>query len=237
MLGVSQGTVRNDLGALANGGQVSRVHGGAVPSGDQEPASPSFTARARKNDAAKLAIARWAAEMVEDGDSILLDASSTVFYMARFLKDRRKLRVITNGIEVARQLAANSTNTVILVGGVVNSDGSSITGSLGEEFFHGLHVQKAFVSGSGFTLEAGLTEVNIYEGQLKSRAIASADQVIALVDSSKFGKVDLTPFARTDQINCLFVDHGISPEWLEKLSASLLCFNVCDPEEIIHLES
>ena len=230
LLGVSQGTVRNDLEALAEGGQVSRVHGGAVPAEDHQPASPSFSARARKNEAAKLSIARWAAELVEDGDSILLDASTTVCYMARYLRDRRRLRVITNGIEVARQLAANPTNTVVLVGGVLNSDGSSITGPLGEQFFQGLHAQRAFVSCSGFSLETGLTEVHIYEGQLKGRAIATANAIIALVDSSKFGKVDLTPFARCDQITQLFTDNNLSPAWIDQLKQSCLAFTVCAPD-------
>jgi ribose transport system substrate-binding protein len=230
LLDVSQGTVRNDLEAMADSGLVNRVHGGAVLADDQQPASPSFSSRAHKNDASKLMIARWAAELVEDGDSILLDASTTVYFMARYLKDRRRLRIITNGIEVARQLAGNPSNTVILVGGMLNTDGSSITGPLGEQFFQGLHVQKAFVSCSGFTLETGLTEVHIYEGQLKSRAIAAANTVIALVDSSKFGKVDLTPFARSEQITQLFTDNNLSPEWIEQLKQSCLAFTVCAPD-------
>ena len=230
LLDVSQGTVRNDLEAMADSGLVNRVHGGAVLAEDQPPASPSFSSRAHKNDASKLMIARWAAELVEDGDSILLDASTTVYFMARYLKDRRRLRVITNGIEVGRQLAGNPTNTVILMGGMLNTDGSSITGPLGEQLFQGLHVQKAFVSCSGFTLETGLTEVHIYEGQLKSRAIATANDVIALVDSSKFGKVDLTPFARSEQITQLFTDSNLSSAWIEQLKQSCLAFTVCAPD-------
>ena len=227
ILSVSQGTVRNDLKALAENNQVTRVHGGAVLADDRPLSSPSFFSRAHQNEASKLMIARWAAELVEDGDSILLDASTTVCYIARYLKDRRKLRVITNGIEVARLLAGNPSNTVVLVGGVLNTDGSSITGPLGEQFYQDLHIQKAFVSGSGFTLEAGLTEVHIYEAQLKSKAISSANTVIALVDSSKFGKVDLTPFARIEQIDHLFTDNNLSQAWIGQLKQSCLTFTVC----------
>jgi ribose transport system substrate-binding protein len=227
ILSVSQGTVRNDLEALAENNQVTRVHGGAVLADDRPLSSPSFFSRAHQNEASKLMIARWAAELVEDGDSILLDASTTVCYIARYLKDRRKLRVITNGIEVARLLAGNPSNTVVLVGGVLNTDGSSITGPLGEQFYQDLHIQKAFVSGSGFTLEAGLTEVHIYEAKLKSKAISSANTVIALVDSSKFGKVDLTPFARIEQIDHLFTDNNLSQAWIGQLKQSCLTFTVC----------
>ena len=237
LLDVSQGTVRNDLAALAGSGLVNRVHGGAVLPDLQQPVSHSFINRSHKNESTKLVIARQAAELVADGDSILLDSSTSVYCMARFLKDRSDLRVITNGIEVARQLAANPSNTVILVGGVLNPDGSSITGPLGEQFFQGLHIQKAFVSGSGFTLEAGLTEVHIYEAQLKSRAIAAASAVFALVDSTKLGKVDLTPFLRPDQITFLITDNHLSPAWMDQLKQSCLDFMVCAPDGAISFKN
>ncbi len=230
MLEVSHGTIRNDLEALAGSGLLTRVHGGAVLKDNHSPSSPSFSARARSNESAKLIIARWAADMVEDGDSIFLDASTTVYYITRYLGDRRKLRVVTNGIEAARALSANPSNTVILMGGVLNTDGSSITGPLWESFMEDLHIRKAFVSCSGFTPEAGLTEVHIYEAQLKTRAIASAETLIALVDSSKIGKVDLTHFARTEQVDYLFTDCGLSPEWVEQLKQSCRNLSVCDAD-------
>ena len=89
--------------------------------------------------AAKLAIAREAATLVGDGDSILLDASSTAYYLACELSARNKLRVMTNGFEVARELAQNTSNTVILIGGVVNNDSSSVTGLLSEQIIAVCH--------------------------------------------------------------------------------------------------
>lgn len=231
-LGVSQGTVRNDLNALDTQGQLTRVRGGAALSDDLQLRSVSFATRSRKNAAAKELIARRAAELVEDGDSILLDASTTVYYIARFLQNRRKLRVITNGIEVARALAHNPTNTVVLLGGVLNSDGSSISGPMSEQMLQSLYIQTAFVSCSGFTPETGLTEVHIAEAQLKTRAITSAKQVIALVDSSKFGKVDLTPFASNQNITHLFTDHHLSLEWIARLQQTSLAFTVCDENSV-----
>jgi DeoR/GlpR family transcriptional regulator of sugar metabolism len=192
----------------------------------------SFTTRARTDEPTKSLIARGAAEMIEDGDSIFLDASSTVYYLTHYLKERRKLRVITNGLESARALASNPANTVILVGGVLNPDGSSITGPLGERFLQDIHIQKAFVSCSGCTPQAGLTEVHIYEAQLKVRAVASAETLIALVDSSKIGKVDLTPFARIEQVDYLFTDYNLSPAWMEQLKRCCRNFSVCAPDNV-----
>ncbi len=227
-LGVSHGTIRNDLEALAQDGQLQRSHGGAVLNEAQPQTSPSFAARARRNEASKLMIARWAAEKIEDSDAIFLDASSTVYAMARYLKDRRKLRVFTNGFEVARTLAANPSNIVVVVGGVLDQDGSVIVGPLSEQNLQGLHIQKAFFSCSGFSPEAGLTEEQMAEGRLKTFAISSAEQVFALVDSSKFGKVDLTPFAQLEQLTHLFTDDRLSHAWIQKLQSIGLNFTVCE---------
>jgi DeoR/GlpR family transcriptional regulator of sugar metabolism len=231
LLGVSEGTIRNDFIALSKSGKIMRVRGGAVIIDDlTSGSSPAFSIRARMNAEIKDAIAKNAASRITDGDSILLDASTTVYAMARYLQDRRGLRVITNGIEVARLLASNISNTVILLGGVLRPDGTSITGSLSEKFIRDLHIGKAFVSCSGFSLLAGLTEVDIHEAQLKEIAIRSAAQVIALVDASKFGKEDLTSFASIDQITHLYTDSNLSQDWLDQLYALGVSIILCEKE-------
>lgn len=229
-LGVSEGTVRNDLNALEDEGKLKRVHGGAVLNDQEQFQNNSFVRRYKQNAAAKLAIAREAAVLVNDGDSILLDASSTAYCLALALSQRRKLRVMTNGFEVARELAQNSSNTVILIGGVVNNDSSSVTGLLSEKIIAEMHIEKAFFSCSGFSLERGMTEVHFAEAQLKRKAIESSQQVIAIVDSTKFGKEDLTPFARTDQIAHLISDSRLSQEWIEKLKQAGIHFTLCGEE-------
>ena len=231
-LDVSEGTIRNDLNALEEDGKLKRVHGGAVLNDQDQFQNNSFVRRFKQNSAAKLAIAQEAAVLVNDGDSILLDASSTAYYLARALSDRKKLRVMTNGFEVARELAQNSSNTVILLGGVVNNDSSSVTGLLSEKIIAEMHIEKAFFSCSGFSLERGMTEVHFAEAQLKRKAIESSRQVIALVDSYKFGKEDLTPFARTDQITHLISDSNLSTEWAEKLSHAGINFTLCEDESV-----
>jgi DeoR/GlpR family transcriptional regulator of sugar metabolism len=229
-LDVSEGTVRNDLNALEEQGLLMRVHGGAVLNQPSQFQNDSFVRRYQQNAAAKLAIAREAAALVNDGDSILLDASSTVYYLAKALSERRHLRVMTNGFEVARELAQNTTNTVILIGGVVNNESSSVTGLLSEKIIEELHIQKAFLSCSGFSLERGMTEVLLAEAQIKRKAIESSRQLYALIDSSKFGKEDLTPFARPEKIDRLFTDQSLSSEWTERLTEAALPFKICEEE-------
>ena len=231
-LNVSEGTVRNDLNALEDEGRLKRVHGGAVLNDQGEFQNNSFVRRYKQNAAAKLAIAREAALLVKDGDSILLDASSTDYFLARALSGRQELRVVTNGFEVARELAENTSNSVILIGGVVNNNSSSVTGLLSERIIEELRIEKAFLSCSGFSLERGMTEILLAEAQIKRKVIESSQQLYALVDSAKFGKEDLTSFASPKKVTRLFTDEGISQDWINRLHEADIEFTICREERV-----
>jgi DeoR/GlpR family transcriptional regulator of sugar metabolism len=226
-LDVSKGTIRNDLNALKEEGLITRVHGGAVLKNNLALFDTSFGQRFQENAHAKLAMAREAAKLVNDGASILLDASTTIYYLSQQLAQCHRLRVLTNGIEVARLLAKDPTNSVVLMGGIVNPEGSSVAGSFSEQLIRNLHVHKAFVSCSGFSLERGLTDVHFAEAQLKNKAIASAREIFALVDSSKIGVEDMTPFASVEQITHLYTDSGLSAEWAARLKSAGIAFTIC----------
>jgi ribose transport system substrate-binding protein len=226
-LDVSQGTIRNDLRVLEKAGELTRVRGGAVVRDGRGFISPAFGARALVNAAAKERIARWAADMVQDGDSVLLDSSSTVFHIAPFLQDRSDLTIVTNGIEVAYALSENPTHTIILIGGVLRPDRALTVGYLGEKLLEALHIKTAFVSCSGFSVETGLTQVDIQEAQLKSRMIESAERVVALIDSTKFGKVDLTPFASVEQISHILTDSDVAPRYIDSIRQTCANLTVC----------
>ncbi len=226
-LKVSEGTIRNDLRALQTEGQLKRVRGGAVPKDDYQIRNPEFAARARVNAEAKQRIARWAADLIEDGDAILLDASTTVFHMLLWLQQRRNLTIVTNCIETGLALSEKSGHTVILTGGVIRSDGLSVVGHLGEKTLDELNIKIAFVSCSGFSIEAGLTEVDLQDTPIKRKMLQSAKKVVALIDSSKFGRVDLTPFADIDQISHIFTDTGIASEFVEQLRSTSIPLSIC----------
>jgi ribose transport system substrate-binding protein len=232
LLRVSEGTIRNDLNALEKAGQLERVRGGGVPTDDHPAHSPAFAARFRVQEKAKRQVARWAAELVEDHDTIVFDASSTVYHMAQFLKDRRGLTIVTNGIEVGRKLAQESSNTVVLLGGVLNSDGVPVTDLVSDQFLKDLHIKTAFVSCAGFTPEAGLTDRDIRDAQLKNKMIAAASSVVALIDSGKFGKAYLAPFARVEQIAHIFTDSSLDPRWIEQLRSICPTLTVCGQDSV-----
>ena len=239
LLDVSQGTIRNDLTALDDEQQLMRVRGGAVTR--DEGMTQRWIRPLRANEttpdqaAAKLKIARWAAELIENGDSVLFDASVTVQSMAPYLKDRRKLTVVTNGLDVARAMAENSSNTVILIGGILGQDGLSVSGSLAEKYLKELHIQRAFVTCSGFSLEDGLTELDIHQAEIKTQMVRSARETIALIDSSKFGKLGLTPFASVKEIDHVFTDSEISPSTVEKLRELVANLTICEEHTVSSL--
>ena len=228
LLEVSEGTIRNDLNSLAESGQVTRVRGGGVLLDEQQGRSPIFFIRLMTHHFAKQAIARQASAMVQDNDSMLLDSSTSSYYLACCLKSRRDLTIITNGIESARELAKNSSNTVIILGGVLRVDGTAINVPLAEQILTEYHLKTAFLSCSGFTLKSGPTEVDIYEAKMKRKFIASSGTLVALIDSSKFGRADLTSFASLEQITHLFTDTGLDPAWVKKLKQAGVPFTLCN---------
>jgi DeoR/GlpR family transcriptional regulator of sugar metabolism len=231
LLGVSEGTIRNDLNSLAGSGQVTRVRGGGVVLNEWQSRNPIFATRLMVHRFAKQAIARQAFSLVQDNDSIILDSSTSSYYLAVCLKERRDLTVITNGIESARELAKNSSNTVILLGGVLRVDGTAINVPLTEHILTEYHIKTAFLSCSGFTLESGATEVDIYEAQLKRKFIASSGSIVALIDSSKFGRADLTSFASLEQITRLFTDNELDPTWVRKIKQAGIFFSLCSEKK------
>lgn len=232
-LGVSPGTIRNDLTALQEERRLIRVRGGAIPlDGAGETTALNFARRAQLHQDAKQRIARWASEIIRDGDAFFCDESSTVFHIAPFLDDRRHLTVLTNGLEIARRLAQNPSNKVILVGGLLRSDGVAISRLVREPPLDDLRIKIALVSCTGFDPQVGLTEDDFDQANLKSQLIASAQTLVALVDSTKFGKVDLAPFARPEEIAHIFTDSEIAPEWIEQLQHSTIELTVCGKDKV-----
>lgn len=228
---VSEGTVRNDLTALEEEQLIVRVRGGAILRDSQPPAAPLLS-RARVNFDSKQRIARWAADMVEDGSAILLDASTTVLSIVPFLAERRNLTIVTNGLEAARALAQNPNHTVIVVGGILLPDGNALAGTLSEPILKDLYIQTAFVSCVGLTAENGLTETDFQQAQLKSLLVRLARQVVALVDSTKFGKVALAPFMRMPDLTHLVTDDGISADMTEQVRRANVALTICGEEAV-----
>jgi DeoR/GlpR family transcriptional regulator of sugar metabolism len=206
--GVSAVTIRKDLLALEEVGRIIRTHGGAIlpESGRNELA---FDVRERLQGDEKSRIGAAAAEMVADGESVVMDASTTALYVARHLKDRatwHHLTVITNSIRIASELAGHPGITVLMTGGRVRWEALSVVGPLGDGVFRRVNVQRAFVGAVGFTLEDGLTDAQEEEAQIKRAMVAAAREVHAVIDHTKWGLVGSATFCRTERLNSIITD-------------------------------
>ena len=211
---LSEVTIRKDLAWLEAQGLLIRTHGGALPA-DRNPAELAFEVRERLNREEKLRIGQAAAALVQDGDSIALDASTTAMYLARFLRDRRELTVVTNGIRVAMEFAGRSGITVLMPGGTLRWEAFSLVGAWGEDILRRIHIQKAFVGAKGLTLEEGLTDVNPEEVRLKSAIVEAAKEVIAIVDHTKWGRVAFATFCPLDRVRLVITDNQAPPDMVE----------------------
>lgn len=218
MLGVSEATLRTDLQSMEEEGLLQRTHGGAVLQTEAQTET-SFDVREKKNPEEKMAIAAKAAELVDSGQCILLDASSTALELARRLKKMPiRLIVVTSGIPAALELRENPGITVILIGGVLRLGSFAIEGTLGTNILQQINVDTMFASARGFTIEDGLTDFNVYEVELKKEMVKASRRLIVLLDYSKLGKSSISSFARTSEIDTIITDSKASPEMLDKLA-------------------
>lgn len=219
ILNVSEATLRSDLNEMETAGLLQRTHGGAtLPDSPRPDPITSFSEREKINREEKVAIGKYASELVHTGQCILLDASSTALEMARILKKRQiRLTVLTNGIYTAMELQENPGFTVILVGGVLRMGTVALEGSLGNAILKQIHVDTMFTSASGFTFEDGLTDFNVYEVELKRSMVTSSSRVIALLDHTKIGKSSIASFATPNQVDMIITDSQISPDAYEQL--------------------
>ncbi len=204
---LSPATIRSDLEALAAQGLLLRTHGGAI-SASRNDLEMSFNARKWLQTRQKKGIGAVAATLVQNGEAIALDASTTALALATQLKDRNELTVVTNGIFVALELLEALGITPLMPGGFLRRDSVSLVGSEGYDFINCFNFQKGFFGATGLTLEEGLTDVDYDEVAIKQGLIARTKQVIAIVDSSKWGQVSFASFASIDQVDCIITDDG-----------------------------
>lgn len=218
--GVSPVTIRNDLGTLERQGRLIRTHGGAMPSPSLGTELPAFALRKELHLPEKAKIGSAAAALVRDGDSIALDASTTAWQIARHLKERRELTVVTNGLFVALEFLDSPGVTVVMPGGSLRTASASLVGEHGACILERYHVQKGFFGAGGFTLEEGLTDTSQYEVELKRRMVQRSKEVIAVIDSSKWGQVTSVSLAAVDELHHVISDQVAPPDMVSKLRDS-----------------
>ena len=206
-LGVHEMTIRRDLDELAGQGHLERIHGGARLS-ERTSEEQSHQLRAAQNREAKEAIALAGLALIEPGDVVALDASTTSLALARMLRGRDATAIVTS-LDAANALAAGGV-PFLLAGGAFHPPARSFVGTLVERSLDRLRPDKAFFSAKGFTLDGGFMDPHLPEAEVKSRLIQGAGSVVALVDGSKFGRTALAQIAPSDGVDALVTD--VPPE-------------------------
>jgi DeoR family fructose operon transcriptional repressor len=201
--GVHDMTVRRDLDALVGQGLMERVRGGARLR-EQMAEELSHQLRAARNIEAKQAIARAALALIEDGDTVAFDASTTALALVRILHARR-VSAIACSLDAALALAANGV-PFVLVGGAFHPSARSFTGVLFEEAMARLHPDKLFFSAKGYAASTGFTDSHLPEVGAKRAMLRSGATAIALIDGAKCGRRALATIASLEEIDIVITE-------------------------------
>lgn len=198
----SQITIRKDLEFLDTQGVIQRTHGGALPVQSGALLDPTLREKENLHREEKLRIARAAAQMVEEGQSVLLDSGTTTTAIARALKDIKKLVVITNAINIAAELAGTDIE-VIVTGGMLRKNSFSLVGPVAEQAVRQLSADILFLGVDGFDTKLGLFTPNVFEAQVNRVMVQVSRKTVVVCDSSKFGRrslCNIMPFAGVDTV-------------------------------------
>lgn len=210
---VTEETIRRDLDKLEKEGYATKTYGGAIW-GNSTKTDLSYTIRNKTNVEAKNVIAGLVAKLVEDGDHLMLDDSSTSLYVAKKLKEKKNLTVITNSVELVVELANVDGWTLILTGGKLKPQSLALVGSQAQQMLSNYHVDKVLLSGKGLDFKAGLTDSSEFHAETKQSMIRAAKQRILILDNSKFDKVSFVRITDIDQIDTVVTNCPPNREWL-----------------------
>ena len=200
-LNVSDETVRRDVRSLVDAGLVVKVHG-AIVAPDHLREDP-FQLRLQENRDDKIRIAARVAQLIEHGDSIMLDTGSTTAYVAQSLAEHRNLFAVTNSVEVARSLANQNDNRVYMAGGEIRADDGAAFGETANHFAAQFSVDKAILSIAAITEDEGFMDSELMEAEYSRVVIDQAQTVIIVADRSKFGRRALVRVCDFDAVDIL----------------------------------
>ncbi|TDO90045.1 DeoR family transcriptional regulator [Halanaerobium saccharolyticum] len=214
-LEVTTETIRSDLDKLEQQGVLKRTHGGAVAVDNHQELS--FNIRKDKNKKEKKEIAKKAASLIKDGDTVFLDASTSAFYLAEEILELQNVTVITNSNTIVTELSKNEDITVISTGGMLRRNSLSFVGPLTNTNIRNYNANKAFLSCKGVSVKHGATEVNELESETKQNMVKKSEEIYILGKVTAINEVGLSQFAAIEEINKVITTDDIP----EDLVASL----------------
>ncbi|MDH6374453.1 DeoR family fructose operon transcriptional repressor [Paenibacillus sp. PastF-3] len=213
-LNISIDTLRRDINLLDKQGKIKKIYGG-IKLVESEFAESPMDARMVGHLEEKKMIAQKCSEYINDGDCIYLDSGSTTYQIAKYIKNKKNLTVITNSIPVVNELM-NSGVELIIIGGKVRLNEQSVIAYDYLFNFSELNILKAFICASGITLEKGISDYNLEEAQTRKKIIDLSKEVYVAADHTKFGKDVTIGIASLDKIGYIITDRNIDRSFLQK---------------------
>lgn len=215
----SQVTIRKDLDVLQMNGRVHRTHGGALSVRESAQEDPTLREKEKLHSKEKLQIAAAAARMVSKGQVVILDSGTTTTAIARALRSFQNLTIITNAVNIAAELSGSNLD-VILTGGSLRQNSFSLVGPLAEEGLRQINADILFLGVDGFDVQYGLSTPNLLESKVNRAMMEASKVVVAVCDSSKFGRRSLSVIAPPSALQYVITDRGIPKADLAALQKS-----------------
>jgi len=213
ILDVSPSTVRRDLRFLESRGLLHRTHGGAMPPA-MSSYEPSLVEKESTMVEEKKAIGAYAASLIEEGDTVVIDAGTTTIHIVRNLQIN-KAKIVTNFLKAALEIPYKPDIEVLLTGGTLRFSTQALVGPVAENFLEHIKVDKAFIGTNGITLN-GFSTPNVLEAATKRAMVQCAEKVFVVSDSTKFGKEAFVRFADIDEVDCIITDWNLPDEEAER---------------------
>ncbi|MDA0247051.1 MAG: DeoR/GlpR family DNA-binding transcription regulator [Actinobacteria bacterium] len=221
-LEVSEVTIRRDVEALASQGLVDKVHGGVTANTLSSTVEPPFAANSMKEQAAKDAMAALAAEMVRPAMAVALMGGSSVYALAKRLREVPSLTIVTNSVPISDLFAQKprADQTVVLTGGV-RTPTDSLVGNIAGEVFSRFNLDIVFMGTHGMDPEFGFSSPNLVEAETNREVIRRSAKFVVLADHSKWGVKGFSSFAGFDTADVVITSQGLGSKQLQLLRSKV----------------
>jgi len=218
ILQISEATIRRDLTELAGSdlSPIRRLHGGAIYSLEKSGLEPMFNIKLSQFVEEKKKIAKLAANLVEDGDTVILDSGTTTYYLASELVKKKGLKIITTDIKIAEKLGRYPTVQTITIGGEVRAGYFSIGGEIAIRYLSEFRADKGFLATDGWDLN-GTYNSSMFEVGIKRSIIKSSKKNYLVTDYTKYGKATLIKVADIEKFGAIIVDKSLPEDIMKSL--------------------
>ncbi|MBQ8388938.1 MAG: DeoR/GlpR transcriptional regulator [Clostridia bacterium] len=209
---VTEETIRRDLEKLEADGYAKKTYGGAVRS-DNITGELPYTVRKQTNVTGKRYIAELIGGLIEDGDRLLLDSSTTALFTVKSIFSKHNLTLVTNSVEILLDLPQNNDWNIVSTGGSYRSDSMAFYGSTAEEVIEKYYADYAILSCKGLDMEKGISDTRENFAQFKKSFFRAAKRVVLAIDHTKFDKVSFVKFGTLDDVDIVVTDVDPGEKW------------------------